>query len=70
MEETLIKSLSQATGLEASKIESILKQWIMDQGRSPQSLSLEDLREVLVPILQDLFSEVADGHNPYISLSD
>ena len=70
MDETLIKAVVSATGIESNKIEEIIKEWVVDQGRSPQNLGLEDLREVLVHILQDLFREVAEGQNPYISLLD
>ena len=70
MDETLKKAVVSATGIDSNKVEEIMKQWVLEQGRSPQSLGLEDLREVLVHILQDLFREVAEGRNPYISLLD
>ena len=70
MDEALIAQVAQGTGLSGDKVESIIKKWVMDSGKSPQELSLEDLREVLVGVLQHLFAEVVDGENPFISLSD
>ena len=69
MEETLIKLVSQGTGLSEEKTKDILNQWIIDSGKSPQNLSSEDFREVLIDIMQNLFTEVADGENPFIQLS-
>ncbi len=69
MDETLIKAVAQGTGLEQDRIKEILNQWIVDSGRSPQNLSIEDLREVLVELMQSLFTEVASGENKFIQTS-
>lgn len=69
MDETLIREVAKGIGMEEYKVETILKKWVLKSGRSPQDLSLEDLREVLVQVMQDLFTEVASGENPFIQLS-
>lgn len=69
MDETLINQVSLLTGLSREKVETIMKNWVMESGKSPQDLRLEDLREVLVGIVQGLFQEVAQGENEYITLS-
>ena len=69
MDETLIKQVAQGLGLTEEKVETILSDWIQETGKSPQSLSLEDFREVLVEIMQKLFTEVSDGENDFIQLS-
>ena len=69
MDETLIKQVAESTGLGTDKVETILKEWIQSTGKSPQNLGLEDFREVLVEILQNLFSEVASGENQFIRIS-
>jgi len=70
MDETLIEQVALGTGLQAVQVREILKNWIIETGRSPQDLKLEDLREALVCILQKVFTEVASGENEFISLSD
>ncbi len=69
MDETLIKQVAMQTGLNQEQVQKILKNWVMDTGRSPQDLGLEDLREVLVHILQNLFQEIAEGENKYVKVS-
>lgn len=69
MDETLLESVALATGLPKQKVLDQLKEWVLASGKSPQDLSLEDLREVLVPLLQKVFCEVAQGENEYIKLS-
>lgn len=69
MDETLIKQLASALNLQEDSVEKIVKQWVMEYGKSPQDLSLEDFREVLVHLLQDLFTKVAAGENKFIQLS-
>ncbi len=69
MDETLINQVAMQTGLNQEQVQKILKSWVMDTGRSPQDLGLEDLREVLVHILQNLFQEIAEGENKYVKVS-
>lgn len=69
MDETLLEALIEGTGLPKQLVRTRLKAHIMEMGKSPASLSLEDLREVLVPLLQSLFIEVAEGNNQFIKLS-
>ena len=69
MDETLIKLVSQGTGLGEEKTKEILDQWILSTGKSPQNLSLEDFREVLIDLMQNLFAEGADGENAFIQLT-
>ena len=68
MDETLIETVVKATGCPREKLIEQLKTWLMEAGKSPTNPSLEDLREALIPILQDLFTEVATGENNYIKL--
>lgn len=68
MDETLIQKVSESLGLPQEKVEKSLKQWILQSGRSPQDMTLEDLREVLVWLVQDVFTEVANDQNPFIRL--
>ncbi len=69
MDDTLIKQVAQGMGLGEDRIKEILDKWIQDTGRSPQDLSLEDFREVLVELMQSLFLEVASGENSFIQTS-
>ncbi len=68
MEETLIKQVAQGTGLEPEKVKAILSEWVQETGKSPQDINLEDFREVLVEIMQKIFTEVASGENPFIQM--
>ncbi len=69
MEETLLDKVIECTGLPKEMVQKSLNSWVLESGKSPRDLSLEDLREVLVRVMQDLFTEVADGENPFIRLS-
>lgn len=69
MDETLIKHVAELTGLGNDKVREILKKWVLENGRSPQNLSLDDLRPILVSMIQNVFAEVVDGENEYIKLS-
>ena len=69
MDETLITQLCEGTGLPKDIVEKQLKEWVLESGKSPQDLTLEDMREVLIKVMQDLFTEVASGENPFIQLS-
>ena len=69
MDETLVNQVAMHTGLDQDQVHKILKNWIMETGKSPQDLGLEDFREVLVHILQNLFQEIADGENKYVKVS-
>ncbi len=70
MEEALLETVIKATGLPADQVRANLNSWIVQVGKSPKNLSIEDLREVLVHVLQNLFTEVLDEENPYIKISD
>ena len=69
MEETLLETVVKATGLPAEQVRNKLNSWILQAGKSPKNLSIEDLREALVHVLQHLFTEVRDEENPYIKIS-
>ncbi len=66
MDDTLIKQVALGTGLSEEKIKEVIDKWILQTGRSPQNISSEDFREVLVELVQNLFSEVAAGDNKFI----
>lgn len=70
MDETLIKQVALGTGLSEDRIIEIINKWVQETGRSPQNLSLEDFREVLVEMIQSLFLEVAQGDNRFIQTSN
>ena len=70
MDETLVEQVVLGTGLSPDQVKKIIKSWVLETGRSPQGLKLEDLREVLVCVLQEVFAEVVSGKNKHISLSD
>lgn len=70
MDETLLSQIVEATGLPKHLVDGVLKNWILKSGKSPQDLTLEDLREVLVGSLQDLFTEVKAGENSQVKLLD
>ncbi len=69
MDETLLETVAQATGFPKDKVMEQLKAWLVKAGKDPENPTLDDLREALVPVLQDLFTEVAAGKNDYIRLS-
>ncbi len=67
MDETLINQVASHTGLKQDQVIKVIKSWVVETGRSPQDLSIEDLREVLVHVLQNLFHEILQGENKYIN---
>ena len=69
MDEKLVDQVAQLTGLSEKKVSHVIQKWVVDSGRNPQELSLEDLREVLTHLIQDLFVEVSKGENQYITLA-
>ena len=69
MEETLLETVIMATGLPADDVRQKLNSWLLKAGKSPKNLSIDDLREALVHVLQHLFTEVRDEENPYIKIS-
>ena len=69
MDETLLETVAQATGFPKDEVIKQLRSWLKEAGKNPENPTLDDLREALVFVLQDLFKEVADGKNDYISLS-
>lgn len=68
MDETLIKQVAAHTGLENDQVIKIMKSWVIETGKSPHEISIEDLREVLVHVLQNLFQEILQGENKYIKV--
>lgn len=68
MEETLVIQVAKMTGLDKQIVKSLLHKWAMDKGVSPQDLTEDSIKEVMVSLVQDLFSEVSDGKNKYITL--
>ena len=69
MDETLLEIVAQATSLPKERVIQQLKAWLVDAGKNSQDPTLEDLREVLIPILQNLSNEVVAGENSHIKLS-
>ncbi len=61
MDEKMLEQLAEKTGLPKDLVVRELKKWILEKGESPQGITLEGLRSVLVKITQDLFSEWAKG---------
>lgn len=53
----LIQSVLTATGLESQSLENELKRIIHDSNASEETLTLEQLREVLASYLQDVLVE-------------
>jgi len=68
MEETLLETVIRATGLPSDEVRKKLNLWLVQAGKNPKNLNIEDLREALVHVLQDLFTEVYDEKNPYIKI--
>mgnify|MGYP006210287827 CR=1 FL=1 len=54
---TLIQSILRATGLSSHSLESEFKRVIRDSNASEETLTLEQLREVLASYLQDVLVE-------------
>lgn len=69
MDETLLETVVQATGFPKEEVMKQLRSWLKEAGKNPDNPTLDDLREALASVLQDLFKEVAAGENDYISLS-
>lgn len=68
MDETLLEKIAANTGLPKELVINEIKEWAWAEGKNPQTLSLEDFREIMVKLLQNLFNDVADGKNPHIKL--
>lgn len=69
MDEAIVQKVVESTGLSTQRVSQILKEWVIETGKSPQDLSLEDFREVLVHILQNVFAQIAEGEHQYIKIS-
>ena len=69
MDETLLETVVHATGFPKDEMMEQLRSWLKEAGKNPENPTLDDLREALASVLQDLFREVAAGKNDYISLS-
>ena len=69
MDETLIKCVAQEIGLPQPRVEEILKTWLLESGRTPQDIGIEELRKILADWVQNLFLQAASGENPFIQLS-
>lgn len=53
----LVQSVLKATGLESTSLESEFRKVIRDSNASEETLTLEQLREVLASYLQDVLVE-------------
>ena len=70
MEETLVEKVIELTGLPRDLVHQEIKKWALEKGQSPQGMGLEELREVLVYFLQEVFCEVKAGSHKVIKISD
>ncbi|MEN0059114.1 MAG: hypothetical protein AAGB31_09800 [Bdellovibrio sp.] len=59
-ENNLIQTVVTATGLPSESLERELLNLLNQNGKSPETLCLDDLREVLADYLQTVFLELAD----------
>lgn len=59
----LIAKLAQATGLPQPWVESELRQLAEKRGLNPQSLTLEQFRELMAEFLQDILLEAKQELN-------
>lgn len=60
MEGSPLKQVVQLSGMPEDQIEPWFAAQIESRGKNPYDLSLDDLREVLADILQDLIIETSD----------
>jgi hypothetical protein len=58
MGETLLRKVVQATGLPQDPVQKELEVFIEQHGISPQDLTLDELRDVMVEYLQSVFLEL------------
>ncbi|MCB0377638.1 MAG: hypothetical protein KDD33_04035 [Bdellovibrionales bacterium] len=70
MDETKIKEIIEATGLPSQLIQNLISERALLRGISPRELTLEDFKEVLVQLLQDVFTDIKDGRDQRIKISD
>ncbi len=60
MADSLFNTVIQATGLPEDSVEKELRTLIARHGKSPQDLTLDDLREILADYLQTIILESQD----------
>jgi plasmid stability protein len=60
MADSLFNTVIQATGLPEDSVEKELRALIAQHGKSPQDLTLDDLREILADYLQTIILESQD----------
>lgn len=72
MDETnsIMEQVIAATGLPEATVQRMLNSYILESGMSPQNLSMEDFKDILVNLLQDVFLQIKNGENPNISFQD
>ena len=69
MEETkTFENLMDATGLPIEILREHLTAYLIEGGHSPRNLGLDDIRDIVTNMLQDLFLEIKDDNNPFIQL--
>ncbi len=66
MDEKMIDQLVEKTGLPKELVAREFKKWILEKGENPQTISLEGIREILVQITQEIFSDLAEGKNSWL----
>ena len=66
MDERVIEQVIVATGLPTHLVREQVHQWALERGKNPHKLKIEDLREILIYLVQELFCDVEQGNNPYI----
>lgn len=65
MDETLIEKIATHSGLPKELVINEIKEWAWAEGKNPQTLTLEDFREIMVKLLQNVFSDIAAGKIPF-----
>lgn len=61
MDETILEKIAANTGLPKDLVINEIKEWAWAEGKNPQTLTLEDFREIMVKLLQNIFSDIAEG---------
>jgi|GEM_PF-6437729 len=72
MDETnnVLEDIINATGLPEDLVSTSLKAYILESGKSPQNMSMDEVRDILVNLLQDVFLDIKDGAHPDIGYTD
>lgn len=58
MGETLLRKVVQATGLPQDPVQRELEEFIEHHGKSPQDLTLDEFRDIMVEYLQSVFLDL------------